>query len=165
MFLAIVLTVLMLAVFYFDVTSYKIPNAVVGLVLLFYPLYLWLSPVPVDWASALMIAGVVFAIGLGLFAAKVMGGGDIKLLVACALWAGSGASLKFFLYTALFGGILALGLMLGRPVMAYYKARLAEDAPMPRILLPGEPLPYGLAIAASMLLITWMGEIPGIQPL
>lgn len=164
MLFAILLTLLMLLVISYDITQYIIPNWLIGLVLALYPVYVLLAPVPINWTAGLMIAGVVLAVGLVIFYFKLMGGGDIKLLVVCALWAGDVASIKLIFFTALLGGIMALLLLLGRPVAGYYKARIAPERLMPKILLPGEPLPYGVAIAIAMLILIWTGEFPAIKP-
>lgn len=163
--LAIVLSILMLLVFYFDVTSYLIPNWLVGLVLLCYPAIFIFSPEVVDWKMGLIAFGISFGIGLALFSAGWMGGGDVKLFAACCLWTGGPAIISFLFFTGLLGGVLALGLLIGRPIVAYYAARYRPDKPLPRVLMHGEPAPYGLAIAGAFLMVLWFGNIPGLKPL
>jgi prepilin peptidase CpaA len=161
--LAIVLTVLMLLVLYFDITSYIIPNWLVGLVLVFYVSLLLFSPVPVDWKAGGMAFLVAFFLGFLMFSAKLMGGGDVKLLAACCLWTGFQALPEYLIYTSLLGGVLAFGLLLGRPVIGYYAARYRKsETPLPRVFLHGEPVPYGVAIAGAFLAVLWMGKLPGI---
>ena len=67
----------------------------------------------------------------------MLGGGDVKLLAAAALWTGSAALLPFLMATALAGGLLA----------ALFLAFARRE---------GKPvaLPYGVAIAAGGILIT-----------
>src|SRR5713226_2015705 len=52
-----------------------------------YPIHVLTSPVPVNWPVAALIATATFAAGFVLFALKMVGGGDVKLLAATSLWA------------------------------------------------------------------------------
>lgn len=158
-----VLTCFMVTVMFFDLTRYLIPNWLVGLMLALYPVMLVMTPLPVDWLYALLIAAGVFAGGLVIFAKKWMGGGDIKLLIVCALWAGTGGALELLLYTGVLGGVLSLGLWLLRPAIAWYASRRPAPPVIPRLFTIGEPVPYGLAIASAFLIILWMGKIPGLS--
>jgi len=78
-----------------------------------------------------------------------MGGGDVKLLTAVAFWAGFEHLTELLLYVAIAGGVLAIGLIVMRKTIMSLGAantRLAA-VKLPRILLDGEGVPYGLAIA------------------
>ena len=151
----------MLAVIYFDVTRYIIPNWLVGSLLLLYPVAVWMAPLPLDWTMALAAVGTVFAIGDASVAVKWMGAGDIKLLTACALWVGWGGLLNFIFTVALLGGALAAGLWLARKALPHAQF-IKRETPWPRILREGEPVPYGVAIAAAMLLLLKDGGLPGL---
>lgn len=155
--IAIYLIFAMFAVMVFDVTRFIIPNWLVSSLLALYPLAVWLSPVSIDWKMALVAFGVVFAVGYFIFAMRWMGGGDIKLMIVCALWVGWGQTLlDFILITTLLGGLLSVVLWVTRKFEPYY----AKTKPAPRILRNGEPVPYGIAIAATMLILLGMGKIP-----
>ena len=78
----------MLAVMWFDATTYRIPNWLVASLLLLYPLAVYFGHGAVHWQPALLAMGIVFALGYVVFALKWMGAGDIKLITACALWVG-----------------------------------------------------------------------------
>lgn len=80
----------------------------------------------------LLIAGAL----LFLFARDMLGGGDVKMLAASALYIGSANQGVFFLLVALFGGLLAAGYLSIRSMQA---AELAQPL----------SLPYGVAIASS----------------
>ena len=73
----------------YDVVTFRIPNwANLGLVAAF-PVFAGaaaLSGVDVFWLEHLGAAAIVFAVGLGMFFARTLGGGDVKLLSAAALW-------------------------------------------------------------------------------
>ncbi|MCE2927671.1 MAG: prepilin peptidase [Rickettsiales bacterium] len=145
----------MLAVMVYDVTRYIIPNWLVGSLLVLYPVSLWLSHEAVDWQMALAAMGVVFALGYVVFALRLMGGGDIKLITVCALWVGWSLLLEFIFITAILGGILALSLWLIRKPIPY----LRPAKTLPRILKEGEPVPYGVAIALAMLYLQFSAKI------
>lgn len=161
--LAIILSILMLLVLFFDIRSYLIPNWLVGAVLAFYPALLMLSPIAIDWKMALASMLGSFVVGFILFSSKVMGGGDVKLLAACCLWTGTTALPTYLLYTSGLGGILSILLLAGRPVVYYYAARLRPDQPVPRLFRHGEPVPYGVAIAGAFLILLWAEMLPGIK--
>jgi prepilin peptidase CpaA len=92
----------------------------------------------VGWASiGLSIAvGVgVLGLGIGLFSLGLIGGGDVKLAAAIAIWIGPSLDLlRFFLLMALVGGALAVIALIWQRVTG----RKATRA-----------LPYGVALAVS----------------
>jgi prepilin peptidase CpaA len=67
-----------------------------------------------------------------------MGGGDVKLAAALALWFSPASTLKFLLLMSLAGGVLTLG------VMAFHRLKQREGKP---------EIPYGVAIAFGGLFI------------
>lgn len=159
---ALIITVLMLLVFWLDATRFIIPNWLVGIMLALYPFYYFFCPVPIDIVSSLGIMLVAFAIGLALFAGKIMGGGDVKLLTICCLWAGKTAIIPFVIYTSLLGGAMALALMTLRPATAYLWIRATKRL-VPRLLEKGAPIPYGIAIGGAMLIIIYNHQLAGID--
>ncbi len=161
---ALILSALMAAVFFYDLTRYIIPNWLNLAVLLLFVPFALLKPEAVDWPMALAALGVVFAVGFALFACKVMGAGDIKLLCALALWCGfSKPLLMLLVYTALLGGVLAAGVYVLRLMLPAFLTKTKAEAKIPRLLTHGEPVPYGLAISVGFLLLVWGGEMPGLS--
>jgi prepilin peptidase CpaA len=154
------LTMLGLAAFK-DICERRIPNRLTGALAALYPVYVLVSPTPVAWLAALALAALVFAVGLGLFARALIGGGDVKLLAALSLWAGPEQFVWFFLVTTLAGGALSLISLWcrrwGGLVVAYLATRglvpASGRAPALRDGSAGAPdrstLPYGVAIAAG----------------
>ena len=74
------------------------------------PAFWWasgLSPWP-GVAAQLALGVAAFAVLAGLFAAGAMGGGDVKLLTALALWLPWQPFLKLIVIMALLGGALTL---------------------------------------------------------
>lgn len=158
--LAIILSALMLLVFYYDATRYIIPNWLVGLVILLYPPVYFLAEAAPDWQMALATFAGLFTVGFILFSTNIMGGGDVKLLAACGLWTGIKALPAFLIYTSLLGGALGILLIAGRPLMAFGWLKLFPARPLPRIFEKSAPIPYGLAIAGAMLILIWIQKLP-----
>jgi prepilin peptidase CpaA len=160
---ASVLTCLMIFVMITDLTRFIIPNWLVGLLLVLYPVLLLITPHRPDWMVAILIGLGTFAVGFGLFAIKAMGGGDVKLLAVTGLYASKEAYPEFIMGVGILGGLLAILLLILRPLCAYACAKSGRPASaIPRVLIIGEPVPYGIAIAASFLLVLWAGKIPGL---
>jgi prepilin peptidase CpaA len=93
---------------------------------------------------AILCSLVVFAIGATGFAAGILGGGDVKLLAAASLFAGSAHVIDFLVVTALVGGALGLAVLAGAPIGP---AAPATGGTVRARLRSG--LPYGPAIAAG----------------
>lgn len=156
-FIELYLLFAMVAVVWFDVTRYIIPNWLVGSLVLLYPLWVWLYHPELDWKMALAAMGIVFAVGYGIYMMKWMGAGDIKFLTGLSLWVGYAGLVDFLITVALLGGVLSVGLWLGRKPLP----RLMAGKTLPRILREGEPVPYGVAISVAFLLAVMAGKIPG----
>jgi len=75
-----------------------------------------------DWKDTLLwplaAAAIILLIGMGLFAAGMMGGGDVKLLATIALFSGPDLSLSFILYVTIAGGFVALATLLHTRIRA-----------------------------------------------
>ena len=119
-----------------DLRSRQIGNWLTGAIALAAPLFWWASGLTL-WpgvAEQVGVAVAAFAVLAGLFAFGAMGGGDVKLLTALALWIEPAWFMKLLVVMALLGGALtivfaAIHMIRGR------KERLA--------------IPYGLAIASA----------------
>jgi len=135
-----------------DIHSMTIPNRLtIGLAIAFLPVALLchLSVAQFGLHLGLGLAGLAF--GVVLFAFKLMGGGDAKLIAATCLWLGAHGSLAMLIYTALAGGVLTLGLLGARkaPIAAVTGSLPAW---VNRHLDPAGDIPYGVAICAGGLL-------------
>ncbi|MBN8543897.1 MAG: prepilin peptidase [Alphaproteobacteria bacterium] len=146
------LSLAMLAVIFYDTREFIIPNTlVVAIAMLYLPGFYFLGLNPIN---GLTTGGIVLVLGMGLFALKVMGGGDIKLLAALALWTGwSTVTVNFLIYMAVFGGLFAVAVVVLRKFAIFLPVNL------PRILRAGEPIPYGVAIALAFIMVLWDGQI------
>lgn len=123
-----------------DVRTFTISNRLNLTVALLAPVY-WasvaLSPWP-DMAAQVAGATLVFALLAGAFYAGMMGGGDVKLAAALALWFSPVSTIRFLVLTSIAGGVLTL------VVLALHRARKREGRP---------EIPYGVAIAFGGLAI------------
>jgi prepilin peptidase CpaA len=145
----------MAATLWYDVTRYTIPNWLVGSLLILYPVAIYVSGAPVDWQMAVVAMVVTFAAGYVVFATRVMGGGDVKLIAVLALWVGWARLLDYVLLFALIGGVFTLFLIVVRKYAVYL-----PFPKLPRVLQPKAPVPYGVAIAGAFLWFMWQGRIP-----
>ncbi len=134
----------LLAACYTDLTRYRIPNALCAVMALSFPVALWLAPAPVPWFLHVLTALAVLGAGMVLFIPGLMGGGDIKLMAACALWMGPTVTVAALVLTALVGGVLSLILLGCRALPA--------SGAWP-VLRKGAPVPYGLAIALGGIMV------------
>lgn len=137
-----------------DAQSFRIPNRISLALVALYPVYVSAAIQPVDWAGSIGLMVVTLAVGLAAFAVRVLGGGDVKLLGAGALWAGPEAAAEFFVLTALIGGAFALIFVTPYRINLAFLCHAAGQTQMRDVLL-GNAIPYGIAIgAAGVLVIT-----------
>lgn len=138
--LLIVLATLLVVAAVVDARTFTISNKLTLAVALLAPVY-WLA-VPVTlWPEVpIQIAGavIVFLLLAAAFYAGMMGGGDVKLAAALALWFPPGLTIKFLVLMSIAGGVLTLALL------AWHRAKHREGRP---------EIPYGVAIAFGGLAI------------
>ncbi len=129
-----------------DIYRLTIPNWVSLAMIGLYPIHVLASPVAVNWPIAAAIAVATFAVGFFLFALKMVGGGDVKLLTATALWADPLVFPSFIFLTAIAGGVIGLAILVRRRRMAPVAVDTGHSAG-PAVM------PYGAAIAVGGLMI------------
>jgi len=85
----------------------------------------------------------------------ILGAGDVKLMTAIGLWAGFEYLPEFLIYVTLCGGAFTLFLLLARRLAMTLGVWLAatRTIALPRVLLNGEAVPYGVAIVAGALIM------------
>ena len=135
-----------------DLLWLRIPNWVVVTIAALYPVYVLSAAQPIGWQGALVLAGLVFAIGFALYSFRLLGGGDVKFLAVVALWAGPVQITAFMLSTAIIGGLLAI--MATTPLrllLPYMAAATGVDADIRQLMKL--QIPYGIAIAAGGLVV------------
>jgi len=119
-----------------DLKSRRIANWLNGTIALGAPLF-WFASDMALWPDVAMQIGTAvatFAVLSILFALKAMGGGDVKLLTALALWIQPVIFLKLLIMMALLGGVLTIGFGM------WHVARRQKDK---------LAIPYGVAIALA----------------
>lgn len=162
LFFLVFLTVLNVIAFYTDATRYIIPNWLNALIIVLYILFAFMAP-GLGWLSGIYAFLIVFFFSYPLFYFNLVGGGDVKLLCALALWCGlSQVLLQFVIYTGLLGGALSLLLISLRPFTAWLGSKFSHEIPIPKVLTYGQPIPYGLAITIAFLIVLWNGNVPGL---
>ena len=120
-----------------------IPNALPAGIAAMFALAAMVEPAALVPLDASLTAVAVFAGGAGLFALGWMGGGDVKLLAATALWAGSSGVFGLLILTGLAGGALGLSVLLWQGGRRWLAARGRRPPP------PAPTVPYGVAIAIA----------------
>lgn len=137
-----------------DLRSYRIPNLVVLAILLLYPVHVVVSPLPVDWLVGLAVFAVSLAVGFALFATRIFGAGDAKLIAATMLWAGPVLAPPALLICALSGGVIALVMLSPvRFVIAGALSSMGRESLSEAVL--AKHMPYGVPIALGGLFIAW----------
>ena len=140
-----------------DLKEFRIPNAIpLALMALFLIKATAMTEIAV-WPGHLAAFGLTFALGLTAFAFGALGGGDVKLMTAIALWFGLSTLPSFLAITAIGGGLFALILLALRHVQARRVAKAPpNDVPAaPKLLDRRAPVPYALPIALAALWLEW----------
>ncbi len=136
-----------------DLTTMKIPNWIsVVLFVAFFPMALLVGLPFKDILLSLGLASGVLVLGFVMFALRVIGGGDAKLLAAASLWVGVSSVLYFFLYVALAGGAMSIVLIASRQWFPYLPIGRIPNW-VSRLMEPKGDIPYGVAIAVAAALV------------
>ena len=134
-----------------DVVRFEIPDWI-SIAILVLAVGYGLTQPDFGWWSHLLAIVAMFVLGMLLFGTGVMGGGDVKLLVASSAWTGLSGLPPMLLGVALAGGLLAFLLLVVREGLR--QANVPEER-LPGMFRAGAPLPYALAITAGMLWWGW----------
>ncbi|MFD1035533.1 prepilin peptidase [Sphingomonas hankookensis] len=136
--LAFALVVLLAIAGIEDARTREIANWKNAAIALLAPAWWWANGLSgIDMAWQLGVALLVFALFFAAFVAGQMGGGDVKMIGALALWLPPGAVLSMLVMMSLVGGALTLLFLADR-----WRRRTEQ---MPEI-------PYGIAIAIAGML-------------
>ena len=123
-----------------DIRTFTISNRLNIVVAALAPVFWWSIGLPLwpDAAIQVAVAGGVFVLLAIAFFTGMMGGGDVKLAAALALWFSPPATLRFLVFMSIAGGVLTL------VVLVVHRLRSGEGRPQ---------VPYGVAIAIGGLAI------------
>jgi prepilin peptidase CpaA len=131
-----------------DLITMTIPNRLVlGLVIGYCALALAVGMPMAEVAFDFSCGLVVLLLTFTMFSLGWIGGGDAKLAAATALWLGWAHILDYGLIASVLGGIITLGLLLGRRMqLPAWASRLNW---LSRLHHPETGVPYGIALAAA----------------
>lgn len=123
-----------------DVRTFTISNRLNIAVALMAPLFWWSTALPLwpDAAIQIAVAAGVFLLFAGAFWAGMMGGGDVKLAAALALWFSPASTIRFLIWMSIAGGLVTVA------ALVWHRWRGREGRP---------EIPYGVAIAIGGLAI------------
>lgn len=124
-----------------DARTREIANWKNAAIALMAPLWWWTNGLALwpDVAIQLGVAALVFALFLGAFALGQMGGGDVKMIGALALWLPVMPLVWMLVLMSLIGGGLTIVMLIDK------KFRRTNGEPV--------EIPYGVAIAIAALLV------------
>ena len=132
--LCAILALMLLWAAVIDIRTRTIANRLNLAIALMAPLFWWATGVDLwpDAAIRVAVAIAIFLLFALAFQLGVMGGGDVKLAAALALWFPPGATVLLIVLMSLAGGVLTL------IVMIEHKIKKNQGRP---------EVPYGVAIA------------------
>ena len=140
-----------------DASSMIISNKICLVVMLAFA-----ASVPLSWAGwgvfgeHMLVGLVFFLVGFVLFAVGGLGGGDAKLMAAIGLfWTWPDAA-AFVIYVTLYGGALALFLMIGRNVMP---VSVSTNGLVAKMFATEKKMPYGIALALGAMTVLPTSDI------
>lgn len=147
-----------------DVWKLRISNLFPAAIILMFPAWMYAC----GWGGGLWQNAIVFVAtflgGLVLFSRGWLGGGDVKLLAAIALWFDFKGAAALYLWIGLGGAVLAVAFILLRRMLP---TAVTASGNIPSLKAKG-PIPYGLAIAAGAMLAIVGGNVnpqPPARPL
>lgn len=130
------LAAMLLAAAFTDIRSRTISNALNAAIALLAPLFWWSTGLSIwpDMAIQTALGVTIFLIFAAIFAMGMMGGGDVKLIGALALWLPFSPLMRMLLLMAIIGGVLTLAMLVTHRIR---RSRAAIE------------VPYGVAIAVA----------------
>ena len=155
-----------------DLRTYRIPNyltlgaALAGL--LFQAAFYGWNGV----GSAFLGLALGFFLLFPVYLMGSMGAGDVKALAALGAWLGPSLTLMLFIYMAIAGGLVALGVLIYKGLLWFkirqgwsYLVNLVLFRPAGLTPAPATTseksqttgIPYGVAIALGMVVLFWRG--------
>lgn len=140
-----------------DIAKLTIANIFPILVVLLFPIWVAMAGPEADiWMNGVNFL-VILGVGLALFAMQWLGGGDVKLFAAVALWFDFAGIVPLIFYITATGAALTLVLaLIRRTVPAGVRGKLDWA-----IFERRGPIPYGVAIAVGAILCIFL---QGVNP-
>jgi prepilin peptidase CpaA len=133
---------LLVAASCWDVLKLRIPNMIPLALVLLFALQLFIGPGVPASLDHLLAMGLALLVLLPLFALNMLGGGDVKLLAAVALWLGKEQVAALLILVGIVGGLFALCWLAMR-----WLIRIGlRGRSLPPSLQAHAPLPFALPI-------------------
>jgi prepilin peptidase CpaA len=145
-----------------DVAARRVPNAVVVAIAVAGAGAQWVAGGLAAALGGLAAGAALLAVFLVAWAKGKLGGGDLKLAAATAIWLGPSVLVPFVLFTAMAGVPVALAVRALRRIELRRPARTAAGAPPPGEPAPSpETVPLAVAIALGAgAVLTWRTPWP-----
>lgn len=134
------LLVLLAGSIYSDVVRRTIPNFACAAVFLL-GLVQRITVSPESWVYSVVGSVLVVLVGIGLHQKKILGGGDVKLIAALAVWLTPIELARFALAIMLAGGVVGIGYL----AVGFLRRLRDKTAPA------AASVPYALAIVVGFL--------------
>jgi prepilin peptidase CpaA len=151
---------LLVSLAWFDVAQRRLPDKLVGIVVILYFVMAAFAHVPlISIAAHVGMALIAFSIGAGLFAAGLLGGGDVKFAAAVFLWSGAKFAMPVFVLISLAGLVVALMALAAGWLVRRAPSSLLAGIASPWVAARG--VPYGVAIALGALPIFVVRTLSG----
>jgi prepilin peptidase CpaA len=136
-----------------DFFTMTIPNRVSLLLIASFAMVAFIvSPTWEVLSKHLVVAGIVFACAIAMFAMGWLGGGDAKLLSAASLWIGPDLLASYLVVVGTIGGVLALVLLRYRSIRVLPEW-LGRQTWALRLHEKNGGMPYGVALGAGAMLL------------
>ncbi len=137
-----------------DIVMYRIPNVVVLMILVLFPIYVIAAPGEQEWLWSLGIFALTILVGIPLAHFKIFGGGDVKLLAGILLWAGPALALPTLFIVMVAGGLVSLLMVTNlRFVIANALTSIGRES-LGKIFL-AKNMPYGVGLAFGGVFTGW----------
>lgn len=158
----------------YDFSFYRIPNFLLGTLLVLYSFFAVLYLDTSQILVSLLTGAVVLIACLLLYALKLFGAGDSKFLTVASLWAGFPGVISLLIYMAILGGVLGIIYLALRPYINRLSdltwsliQKLEKSSPLfekvwlgsgsgpekgKRENIAANSIPYGVAIAAGSII-------------
>lgn len=111
---------------------------------------------PIAWESwavfgeHMLVGLTYFVLGIVLWSVGGFGGGDAKIMAATALFFTFGEAFQYALYTTLYGGALALFVLIGRQ---FVPPQIATNGLVYSLFNEAKKIPYGIALTLAALTV------------
>ena len=135
-----------------DLLHYQIPNWIpISILVIFFPISYGIGWPLSDIGNSFLCFLAMLVFGFILFALRLFGGGDAKLIAASSIWIGWELLPSFVMLIALIGGALALVILLFRRLCS--AGNIPQIRWVVRLHDNKSGIPYALAIAGATLIL------------